>query len=159
MDSPERQEKLKEFFEEIGLTFEHMGVPRMAGKIFGWLLVSDPSEQSASQMVDILGASKGSISTALRILIQWGLVEKVGFAGERSKFYRMVQHPIDRMMQVKIMSMKVMREQMDRGLAIVADRPEPQKARLQNMRDGWLFFEQELPKLMEKFHRQRDGEG
>jgi len=41
----EQLEKLH-FIEDIGLFFEQLGLPRMAGRILGVLLISDPPAQS-----------------------------------------------------------------------------------------------------------------
>ena len=32
----------QQFIEEVGLLFERDGFPRMSGRIFGWLLISNP---------------------------------------------------------------------------------------------------------------------
>jgi hypothetical protein len=46
------------------------GVPMMAGRVLGWLLVCDPVEQTAAQLAEALGASKGSISGATGLLVR-----------------------------------------------------------------------------------------
>ena len=50
--------------------FEQIGYPRMAGPILGWLLICDPPVQSTGELADVLGASKESLSTMTRLLIQ-----------------------------------------------------------------------------------------
>ena len=37
----------KNFIEETGIVFEQTGLTRMSGRMFGWLLISDPPYQSA----------------------------------------------------------------------------------------------------------------
>ena len=71
----EQQVEEKHFVEEVGLFFEQSGMPRMAGRILGWLLISDPSHQTTSELAEVLLASKGSISTMTRLLIRIGLIE------------------------------------------------------------------------------------
>ena len=44
----------KRLVEEFGIAFEQTRFPRMAGRIVGWLLISDPPYQSAEQLVDAL---------------------------------------------------------------------------------------------------------
>ena len=58
-----RQTKEKQFAEEVGIVFEQTGLPRMAGRILGWLLIAEPPHQSTEQLINALMASKGSIST------------------------------------------------------------------------------------------------
>ena len=38
------------FIEDIALFFERMGIPRMAGRILGVLLIADPSAQSITDI-------------------------------------------------------------------------------------------------------------
>ena len=58
------------FIEDIGLYFERLGLPRMAGKILGVLLISDPPAQSITEIGEKLNASKSSISTMSRLLLE-----------------------------------------------------------------------------------------
>ena len=55
----------KRFIEEVGLLFEQTGLPRMAGRILGWLLIANPPHQTTSHLTEALLASKASISTVL----------------------------------------------------------------------------------------------
>ena len=83
-----RQQEAKNFVEEVGIAFEQTGLPRMAGRVFGWLLISDPPYQSSTELAEALMASKGSISTTTRLLIQLGLAERFVIPGERHDNFR-----------------------------------------------------------------------
>ncbi|MEJ2288705.1 MAG: MarR family transcriptional regulator, partial [Deinococcales bacterium] len=85
--SGERQELLA-FIEEIGLAIEGQGLPRMAGRVLGALLVADPPEQSADELVATLHASRSSVSTMTRLLEGAGLIERVSRPGDRKLYYR-----------------------------------------------------------------------
>ena len=63
-------------------------LPRMAGRIFGWLLVCDPPEQSLEDLAAAVQGSKASMSTMTRLLVQSGLVEKVRPPGARRDAFR-----------------------------------------------------------------------
>ncbi|MFC1931980.1 GbsR/MarR family transcriptional regulator, partial [Chloroflexota bacterium] len=65
-----QQAEEKRFVEEVGILFEQTGMPRMAGRILGWLSVSDSPHQTTDQLTKALMASKGSISTMTRFLIR-----------------------------------------------------------------------------------------
>lgn len=60
------------FVESMGLTLESDGLPRIAGRIFGWLLVSEEA-QSLDDLAAELRVSKGSVSTNTRLLEQRGV--------------------------------------------------------------------------------------
>jgi len=78
----------KHFIEDIGLFFEQMGLPRMAGKILGVLLISDPPAQSITDIAQYLSASKSSISIMARLLVERGLIERVASPMPRRDYYR-----------------------------------------------------------------------
>ena len=64
------------FTDRIASLFEHDGLPPIAGRIFGLLLLSE-EPRSLDQLSEELGISKASASTNARLLAQFGLVEKV----------------------------------------------------------------------------------
>lgn len=64
------------------------GTQRMVGRALGWLLVCEPPEQSAAELAQRLLASKGSISTATRVLLRMGFIERVRLRGERFDRFR-----------------------------------------------------------------------
>src|SRR5438445_13508540 len=64
------------------------GLPRMAGRILGLLLVCEPPERTAAELARELHASAGSISTMTRLLERAQLIERVSRAGERADRFR-----------------------------------------------------------------------
>ena len=40
---------LRHFVEEVALVFEQAGLPRMAARLFGYLMISDPPHQNSAQ--------------------------------------------------------------------------------------------------------------
>ena len=83
------QAEKQHFVEEVAVIFEEIGLTSMAGRILGWLLISNHPYQSADELADALQASKGSISTMTRLLIQLDLIERIGFPGDRRDYFRM----------------------------------------------------------------------
>jgi len=84
----ETRVKEKYFVEEVGVFFKQNGLPRMAGRIFGWLLVSDMPHQSIDELAEALTVSKGSVSAMLRPLIQIGLIERLSRLGVRHDYFQ-----------------------------------------------------------------------
>lgn len=142
----------KHFVEEFGVTLEQTGLPRMAGRIIGWLLVSDPPHQSADQLREGLSASKGSISTMTRLLIQIGLIERISLPGIRRDFFRVRpgawRNMVRRGLEDEI---KMVRQLAEKALELLADRPAPTRQWLEDMRNVHVFLEQELPALLERW--------
>lgn len=75
-----------QFIEGMGRHFEADGVPRIGGRLYAYLLLQD-EPCSLGQLSDALSVSKASISTNARLLVQWGLVERVTRPGDRRDFY------------------------------------------------------------------------
>src|SRR5687767_1293747 len=74
------------FIERMGLFCEADGLPRIAGRIFGFLLLQ-PDECSLDDIADALGVSKASVSNDTRRLQQLGLLARVGRPGDRRDYY------------------------------------------------------------------------
>lgn len=78
-----------EFVDQFGLLWNRLsGTNRTMGRVLGWLMICDPAEQSAPDLVEALKVSKGSVSTAVRKLETARLVEQVHVPGNRRIHYR-----------------------------------------------------------------------
>jgi len=150
----------KHFVEDVGIVFEQTGLPRMAGRIFGWLLISDPPHQSTDQLTEALMASKGSISTTTRLLIQIGLIERFSLPGVRHDYFRlrpdawqyMIRHGLED-------EIKMFRQLAEHGLELLADKTPLTPKWLEEMRDVYSFLEQEFPAVLERWEQERDKRG
>ena len=89
------------FVERLALALESDGFPRIAGRIFGLLILSD-EEVSLDDLASILGASKGSASVNTRMLEQKGLIERVSRPGDRRDYYRIAADPFIHTMEQRI---------------------------------------------------------
>ncbi len=155
--------ELDEYVEEIGLFFANAGLPRMPGRILGWLLVCEPAHQSAEDLAAALRVSSGSISMAVRMLVQAGAVERYALTGSRRTFYRLRPGFWLREAEEKAKLAADWRKLADRGLAMLSDHPgdtpsEDQAARslrLEEMRDMYAFLETEYAQIDARW-RQRD---
>jgi biotin operon repressor len=76
------------FVERAGCVCERDGLPRIAGRILGLLLVS-PEPLSLDVIAERLGVSRASVSTDARRLVDQGLLERVGRTGDRKDYYQM----------------------------------------------------------------------
>jgi DNA-binding transcriptional regulator GbsR (MarR family) len=145
----------KHFVEEVGLLFELMGLPRMAGRIFGWLLISNPPHQSMDELVEVLQASKGSISTMTRLLIQVGLIERLSLPGQRRDYFRIKPDAWSQVIKQRLVQITAFREMAEKGLKLLEDEPLLLRQRLEEMRDIHAFFERELPAMNERWEAER----
>jgi len=146
--------KEKNFAEEVGIVFEQTGLPRMAGRIFGWLLISDPPHQSTDQLAEAVMASKGSISSMTRLLIQVGLIERTSLPGVRHDYFRLQpdawKHIVGRGLKDEI---KMFRQLAERGLALSTDKAPLTRKGLEQMHDIYAFLEREFPALLKHWEQ------
>jgi DNA-binding transcriptional regulator GbsR (MarR family) len=152
----DRQFEMQHFVEDVGLFFEQSGLPRMAGRVLGWLLISDPPHQSMNELVDALSASKASISNTTRLLIQLGLIERVSLPGYRPDYYRIKSGAWYQILEERMKRLSNFRQLAERGLALLEAKKPELKTRLQEMHEVYSFFEQAMPTLLERW-KQADG--
>jgi hypothetical protein len=74
--------------EDFGLYFESFGLPRIVGRIYGGLLITDEAALGLDALTEQLGISKASASTSVRQLHSFKLIEKVSLPGDRRDYYR-----------------------------------------------------------------------
>jgi DNA-binding transcriptional regulator GbsR (MarR family) len=136
------------FVEDIGLFFEQMGLPRMAGRILGVLLISDPEAQSIPDLAQSLQASKSAISSMTRLLTEVGLIERVASPIPRRVYYRFkpggwilyVRHWIELMSELHQIT--------ERGLSLVQDKPAGSRARLEEAHELFSLLEERFPEIL-----------
>jgi DNA-binding transcriptional regulator GbsR (MarR family) len=151
----ERYYEQKHFVEDIGLYFEQMGLPRMAGRVLGVLLISDPPEQSLNDLAEELQASKSSMSTTTRLLSEMGLIERVASAKPREVAFRFKPGGWVVFMRMRLRLMASLHQIAERGLELLKDEPPALQERLQEAHDMFSLIEQELPALLRRIEEQR----
>ena len=74
------------FIERMGLTAESDGLSRIAGRLFGALLLAE-EPRSLDDLAEQLDVSKASVSTEARRLVERGVAERIGKTGDRRDYY------------------------------------------------------------------------
>ncbi len=156
MDDVQLRFEEKRFIEDVGLVFEKSGLPRMAGRIFGWLLISDPPHQSTGELAEALLASKGSISTMTRLLIRVSLIERFSLPGVRRDYFRIRLGASHQLLKDSLAQTTAFRQLMERGLELTEGKTPLTRQGLEEMRDMYSFFEREFPALMERWEHERE---
>ncbi len=136
------------FVEDIGLFFEQMGMPRMAGRILGVLLISDPPAQSITDLAQKLKASKSSISIMARLLVDRGLVERVASPVPRRDYYRFKPGGWIVYMRQWLGLMSALHQIAERGMALMDGKDAEQKQRLVEAHDLFSLMEERFPDLL-----------
>ncbi len=145
-----------QFVEEMGQFLASLGMTPMAGRMWGWLLICDPPEQTAAEIAEALHASRGAISGTARLLASSGLIKRSTRRGDRREYFSAPPEALDLLLGNAAGIYRHMRAIAERGLAAIADRPKASKARLQEFHDVMAFVEHEVPEVIGKFMRERE---
>jgi DNA-binding transcriptional regulator GbsR (MarR family) len=132
------------------------GMPPMAGRMWAYLAICEPPEQTAAEIAARLKASRGSISSMARLLEHLGLVQRGTKPGDRREYFSIPPGGAHGLMARSAQQLRSSREVADAGLALLADRPPESRQRLQDLRDLYGFFEREWPSILERL-RESDG--
>ncbi len=143
------------FIEDIALFFERIGMPRMAGKILGVLLIADPPAQSITEIGEKLNASKSSVSIMARLLVENGLIERVASPVPRRDYYRFKEGGWILYMRQWLALMRELHKITERGLAIMDTQPDAMKERLLEAHDLFSLLEERFPALLETLETER----
>jgi DNA-binding transcriptional regulator GbsR (MarR family) len=91
-----------ETVESFSLMFEQFGFPRMGGRIFAFLILTERPYVTQAELTDLLQASTGSVSTMIRLLETLGFVERVSLPGHRRDRFRVHPDPLVEMSKRRI---------------------------------------------------------
>jgi DNA-binding MarR family transcriptional regulator len=141
------------FAEDMGLLFEVFGASRMTGRVWGALMATGEPQLSAADLAERLHASSGSISTATRTLLRLGMIDRTRVAGERRDYFSVRPGAINRLARQRFAVMNAAVELAQQGLEHFGDRPGA-RDRLQEMRDVYAWYVQELPALFDRWDRE-----
>jgi len=83
---------LERFMEKVAIAKEAEGLPRIAGRIVGLFLLY-PGPFSFSEIAERVNASRGSVSTNMRLVRDRGIVELISRPGDRQDYYQLANDP------------------------------------------------------------------
>jgi DNA-binding transcriptional regulator GbsR (MarR family) len=152
---PDQYFEKQHFIEDIGLYFEQFGLARMAGRILGVLLISEPPEQSITDLCERLKASKSSISTNARLLDEMGLIERAASPVPRQVYYRFPPGGWVAFMRMRLRLYGAMHEVAERGLALLQEEAPELRWRLQEAHDMFQRIEEEMPQILARVEEAR----
>lgn len=111
------------FIESMGRQFEEDGVPRIAGRLFGFLMLQD-EPCSLDDVAEQLQVSKGSASSNARLLEQLGIAERVTRAGDRRDYYQISPDIGERTLERALQGIGSMVRRLRQGEQSVAGRSQ-----------------------------------
>lgn len=147
-----------EFVDRMGLFFETIGATRTMGRLYGWLMICEPPQQSLSELATTLSISKASVSTVARQLQEGGMIERLPSAARQHR-YRITPGGFTHVLNVQMTLMGLGIPAADFGLKLLGHDRAEQRERLQDFRDFCEFsasdYREELTRRWEQYRSER----
>jgi DNA-binding MarR family transcriptional regulator len=143
-----------QFTEAMGRVFELSGASRMAGRVWGYLLIADAEHVSASSLADALETSPSSISSATRLLIGLGMIDRVRVPGERRDYFTIHHGAVMNLLRRRMEAIAALEDLAQRGLAVFGERPVA-RPHLEELVEVYSWFGREISDLIHRFEAGR----
>ena len=143
------------FVEAMGQFMGANGMTPMAGRMWAWLLICDPPEQTAAQLAEELHASRGSISSTARLLATAGFVRRTTRRGDRREYFSAPLGAFRALIDGAGTVYRRFHEVAQLGIIAISDLPPPSRARIEEVAAFAAFVEREMPTLIDRFHATR----
>ncbi len=148
-------DKHRQLIEDLGVLHEGMGMQPAAGRVMGLLLVSDTTELTFEEIVDLLQLSKSAVSNALTMLQGLDRVDYITYPGDRKRYFRAKPKSVSSELERAMMGLAAHNGMLKR---VLEQRPAATKefnTRLEEAIDFADFIVQEMPALLEKWQHRR----
>lgn len=149
-------EEVGAFVESFAGEMVESGLPRMASRIFAYLLASDAGAATAAELATRLRASPAAISGAVRYLIQVRLVQRQRRPGERKDTYLLASDLWYEALGTRDEELRRWGEKTAAGVAAVGPHT-PAGRRLEETARFFEFLRLELRDVMERWKAERNG--
>ncbi|MDX8147935.1 MarR family transcriptional regulator [Lentzea sp. BCCO 10_0061] len=146
----------REAAEQLALTLVGAGMQRMGARTIAAFMFTEKDSLTAGDLAEFLGVSAGSVSGAVRMVAQMGLIERIYVAGSRREHFRMLDNAWTTLYSRQHSVVDEVLRAVEKGVEAVG--PGLAHDRLTYMRDFYTFLINEAPVLVERFERQRRGE-
>jgi DNA-binding transcriptional regulator GbsR (MarR family) len=145
------------FIERMGLALESDGLPRIAGRIFGLLLISEDA-RSLDDLAAELRVSKGSVSTNARLLEQRGLLERVCRPADRRDYYSVLPDLFIHTMVQRLARWQRFHEAIDAARTSLPIRSPEVRERLEEYEQAYAFMSQVIGEAMTRWQASREDQ-
>lgn len=152
-------DRWERYVERWGMRFEESGLPRSAGRIWGWLLVCRPETQSLGELCRALEISKATASTSSRLLEQLGLLERVAVPGSRESHYRQPPDAFEVLIRRRLEETEASLALAEEGMEMAAGDEGVPPDRLELLRDFYAFVRERQRESLEAWRARKEERG
>lgn len=146
--------EVQRFIDGIGGYFTQYGLPRVAGRIMGLVMVAD-RPLTLDDMASALGVSRASISTNIRIIEAVGFVEQVNVPKDRRDYYQFSGNPWEGRLRAGIAQLHAIEPIARRGLAALQEEDELARSHIEDLLDFCEFLAEEERGTIQRWREYR----
>lgn len=147
-DDDSRQEDLLHAVERLTQSLEQNGIPRMAARVFAFVLADDADRYTAAQLAEGLRVSNAAISGAVRYLVDTSLLYKERRPGTRADLYRINDEDVWRTIMVaQLSALHEWDQSLDEALGML-EPGSPGARRLLETREFFTFLRIEMSRIV-----------
>lgn len=144
--------------EDVGVYYEHYGLPRIGGRVLGLLLVAK-RPLLADEIATLLRVSRASVSTNVRLAVTYGLAELITQPGDRRDYYRYPANAWERGIHVNIEATLALQRIAEQGLDAISAENAAARERLDELADFCAFTAQEMRGMLDRWRAHRAARG
>ena|SRR5829696_4036217 len=140
------------FTDRMGLLFGAEGQPPIAGRIFGYLMVSD-DPRSLDHLAEALDVSKASVSTNARRLADQGALERVCRPADRHDYYAVAPDLFSRTMEERLRRWQRFTEAVGEARRTLPVRCVRVRGRLRGYESAYAYMVDAIGAAVERWER------
>lgn len=141
--------------ERFAQTMEMSGMPRMAARVFAYVLAEDSDRYTAADLAEGLQVSPAAVSGAVRYLLDTRLLFREREPGMRSDLYRVYDDDVwSTIMAARLPILDHFIVGIDEAIALVGD-DSPGGHRLVETREFFRFVQREMGEMLERWRDER----
>lgn len=144
------------FVDEMGQYLGSYKFVPMSGRLWAWLLICEPTEQTAADLAAELQASRGAISAAVAFLSSAGMIRRSRRRGDRREYFSAPPGTFNSILRSIGAAYGRLVQITEDGLGALTERPPEMRQRLLEVHDAASFLQRDLPVLIERYLRDRE---
>ena len=145
----------RSFVERWSRILAAEGLPPVAGRLWAWLLVCEPREQSVDDIAEAIGASRGAISGAVRWLEPSGLIHRTRRAGDRRDYWSVTDDAAIRVLENRQRAVRPSLDTLESTLTALSDRNPASLQRLRDVHELYLVLVDVVGVAVDQFKTRR----
>jgi len=153
----QQEEAVLQFVEQFGLLLAESGMPRMAARVFAFVLADDAERYTARELARGLRVSPAAISESVRYLVLIGLLGREREPGARSDTFRVYDDDVWYAITMQRM------ETIGRWVHFLSDGVElldaarPGGRRVRETLEYYRFMRDEIPEMLRRWQQHRQA--